>query len=224
MNREKLKRKHLMELTVAYGGVLAGAVFVLLFQQNVLSNLSIILRLPCMVIFYWFIALIPGIVMKLSGDKLSSYGFIRNGIVKQVASGIIAALAMSVLFTLLPHMIGMGDYVDNGSRYQYFRQYLFEFVYCIVSVGAVEEFVFRGVIYFKIKEVFGREWIAIAFASALFGLFHIFQGNLIQVVVTALLGIVFCLLRLKIRGFTTLSLIFAHGIYDALISVWASIL
>lgn len=96
-------------------------------------------------------------------------------------------------------------------------------MYCIVSVGAVEEFVFRGVLYFKIKEIFGREWIAIAFSSALFGLFHIFQGNLIQVVITGLLGIVFCLLRLKIRGFTTLSLILAHGIYDALISVWASI-
>ena len=223
-NSGKSKRKHLMELIVAYGGALAGAVFVLRFHQNVLGNLPIILRLPCMVFFYWLIALIPWIVMKLSGDKLHNYGFIPNGIGKQVVSGIIAALAMSFLFTLLPHMIGMGDYVDNGSRYRYFQQYLFEFVYCIVSVGAVEEFVFRGVLYFKIKEIFGREWIAIVLSSALFGLFHIFQGNLIQVVVTALLGIVFCLLRLKIRGFTTLSLIFAHGIYDALISVWASIL
>lgn len=139
-----------MELIVAYGSALAGAVFVLCFHQNVLGNLPIILRLPCMVIFYWFIALIPGIVMKLSGDKLHNYGFIPNEIGKQVVSGIIAALAMSFLFTLLPHMIGMGDYLDNGSRYRYFRQYLFEFVYCIVSVGAVEEFVFRGVLYFKI--------------------------------------------------------------------------
>lgn len=222
-NSGKSKRKHLMELIVAYGGALAGAVFVLRFHQNVLGNLPIILRLPCMVFFYWLIALIPWIVMKLSGDKLHNYGFIPNVIGKQVVSGIIAALAMSFLFTLLPHMIGMGDYVDNGSRYRYFQQYLFEFVYCIVSVGAVEEFVFRGVLYFKIKEIFGREWIAIVLSSALFGLFHIFQGNLIQIVVTALLGIVFCLLRLKIRGFTTLSLILAHGIYDALISVWASI-
>lgn len=222
-NSGKSKRKHLMELIVAYGGALAGAVFVLRFHQNVLGNLPIILRLPCMVFFYWLIALIPWIVMKLSGDKLHNYGFIPNGIGKQVVSGIIAAIAMSFLFTLLPHMIGMGDYVDNGSRYRYFQQFLFEFVYCIVSVGAVEEFVFRGVLYFKIKEIFGREWIAIVLSSALFGLFHIFQGNLIQIVVTALLGIVFCLLRLKIRGFTTLSLILAHGIYDALISVWASI-
>ena len=55
--------------------------------------------------------------MKLSGDKLHNYGFIPNGIVKQIASGIIAAFAMSFLFTLLPHMICMGNYVDNGSRY-----------------------------------------------------------------------------------------------------------
>lgn len=79
-NRGKSKRKHLMELTVAYGGALAGGVFVSLFNQNVLGNLSSILRLPCMVIFYWLIALIPGIVMKLSGDKLNSYGFTGNRI------------------------------------------------------------------------------------------------------------------------------------------------
>lgn len=93
-----------------------------------------------------------GILVSATADSRfplhRTQGVIRAGIF---------TLAMSVLFTLLPHMIGMGDYVDNGSRYQYFRQYLFEFVYCIVSVGAVEEFVFRGVIYFKIKEVFGRE-------------------------------------------------------------------
>ena len=223
-NRGKSKYKHLMELTVAYGGALAGAVFVSLFNQNVLGNLSSILRLPCMMILYWFIALIPGIVMKLSEDKLNNYGFTGNRIGKQIVSGIIASLVMSFLFTFLPHIIGMGNYVDNGSRYRYFWQYLFEFAYCIVSVSAVEEFVFRGVLYYKIKKIGGREWIAIVFSSALFGLFHIFQGNLIQIVMTGLLGIVFCLLRLKIRGFTTLSLIFAHGIYDALISVWASIL
>ena len=42
-NRGKSKCKHLMELTVAYGGALAGAVFVSLFNQNVLGNLSSIL-------------------------------------------------------------------------------------------------------------------------------------------------------------------------------------
>jgi hypothetical protein len=50
-NSGKSKRKHLMELIVAYGGALAGAVFVLRFHQNVLGNLPIILRLPCMVFF-----------------------------------------------------------------------------------------------------------------------------------------------------------------------------
>lgn len=76
---------------------MAGAVFVSLFNQNVLGNLSSILRLPCMMILYWFIALILGIVMKLSGDKLNSYGFTGNRIGKQIVSGIIASLVMSFL-------------------------------------------------------------------------------------------------------------------------------
>ena len=38
-----------------------------------------------------------------------------------------------------------------------------------------------------------------------------------------LLGVVLCLCRLKIRHCTLLSLVIAHGVYDALISVFASI-
>lgn len=201
-----------------------GATLVLLFNQNVLSYLPIALRMLCVVILYWLIAFVPGIVMKLSKDSLHSYGFSNTRIGKQVILGIVAALAMSLILTLLPHMLGIGEFVDNGSRYKYFWQYLFEFAYCIVAVGAVEEFVFRGVIYYKIKQIFSSERMSIVLSSILFGLFHIFADNLIQIIVTSFLGIVFCLLRLKIKEFTTLSLIITHGVYDALISVWASIL
>ena len=98
-----------------------------------------------------------------------------------------------------------------------------EFLYCIFAVGAVEEFVFRGLIYSKIRDISNGEWPAIILSSILFGFLHIFSGNLIQVIVTSILGLIFCLIRLKISGITTLSLIFAHGVYNAMISVWASI-
>lgn len=224
MNKENSKSALFIELVIAYLGAMIGTALILLFNQNVIGYLPIKLRMLCMVILYWLIALIPGIVMKLSKDNLHSYGFSNTGIRKQAILGIVAASAMSLILTLLPHVLGMGEFVDNGSRYKYFWQYLFEFAYCIVSVGVVEEFVFRGVIYYKIKQIFSSERMPIVLSSILFGLFHIFTGNLIQIIVTSFLGIVFCLLRLKIKEFTTLSLIITHGVYDALISVWASTL
>lgn len=202
---------------------MAGAVFVSLFNQNVLGNLSSILRLPCMMILYWFIALILGIVMKLSGDKLNSYGFTGN----RLYQVLLLPLSCHFFFTFLPHIIGMGNYVDNGRRYRYFWQYLFEFAYCIVSVSAVEEFVFRGVIYYKIKKIGGREWIGMdrnrLLLRTVWSVPYL-PGQSDPNCYDRSSRHCFCLLRLKIRGFTTLSLILAHGIYDALISVWASIL
>ena len=66
--------------------------------------------------------------------------------------------------------------------------------------------------------------IAIIASSMLFGLFHLFSGNIIQMLMTACIGVFFCFCRLKVKNCSTLSLIIAHGVYDALITVLASIL
>ncbi|HOA32639.1 MAG TPA: CPBP family glutamic-type intramembrane protease, partial [Clostridia bacterium] len=61
-------------------------------------------------------------------------------------------------------------------------------------------------------------------SSLLFGLFHIFNGNIVQVIMTSFLGVLFCLFREKIKGCTLLSLIIAHGSYNAMIVLWVSVL
>ncbi|MBD5143894.1 MAG: CPBP family intramembrane metalloprotease, partial [Ruminococcus sp.] len=76
----------------------------------------------------------------------------------------------------------------------------------------------------KIKGVFGSEAVAVIGSSILFGLFHILGGDIGQMLVTGFLGILFCLCRKKIKDCSTLSLIIMHGIYDALITVWANCL
>jgi len=68
------------------------------------------------------------------------------------------------------------------------------------------------------------KWFAIIISSLLFGLFHIFNGNIIQIFVTAFIGFLYCVFREKIKGCTLLSLIIAHGVYDAMIVLWVSIL
>lgn len=130
---------------------------------------------------------------------------------------------MSLVLTLVPHLVGFGAYADNGKRYIHLWQFAYEFLYCIAAVGLVEEFIFRGFIYNKIKKISGNDMAAVIVSSVLFGLFHILNGSIVQMIMTALLGVLWCLCRLKIKNCTLLSLIIAHGIYDALITVFASI-
>ena len=178
----------------------------------------------CMILTYWLIALIPAIVMIVNKDKLTDYGFSKEKIGMQIIVGILIGTVMSVLLTIIPHQIGFGEFVDSGKRYKYLWQFIYEFFYCIFAIGLVEEFVFRGFIFEKIKRVAGKDIIAVIISSVFFGVFHFFSGNLVQMVMTACIGAFFCFCRLKIKNSSTLSLIIGHGVYDALITVFASAL
>ena len=218
------KKKEWIYLIVGFLGVMLGLIGVVLFNQFVLMSLPLAVRMISMIFVYWLIALIPVIIMFAVKDKLSEYGFSKEKISLQVILGVAIGVVMSFILTLLPHLLGFGEYVDSGKRYEYLWQFIYEFVYCIVAIGFVEEFVFRGFIYQKIKSIFRKDITAVIGSSVLFGVFHLFSGNIIQMVMTALIGAFFCFCRLKIKNCSTLSLIIAHGVYDALITVFSSVL
>lgn len=216
------KKKEWISLIVGFLGAMLGLYGVVSFNQFVLASLPLWLRMISIIIVYWLIALVPIILMLVNKDKLANYGFHRDKIGLQIIAGILVGIVVSAILTLLPHLFGFGEYVDNGRRYQYLWQFIYEFFYCIFAVGFVEEFVFRGFIYEKIKSISQKDIVAIIVSSILFGVFHLFSGNIIQMIMTACIGVFFCLCRLKIKNCSTLSLIIAHGVYDALIAVLAS--
>ena len=218
------KKKEWICLIVGFLGAMLGLYGVVLLNQFVLMSLPIGLRMVSMVFIYWLIALIPIIVMLVNQDKLVDYGFRSDKKKFQVVTGILIGVAMSFVLTLIPHLLGLGKYVDSGERYAYLWQFIFDFFYCIVAIGFVEEFVFRGFVYEKIKAISQKDTTAIIGSSVLFGVFHIFSGNIVQMIMTACIGAFFCLCRLKVKNCSTLSLIIGHGVYDALITVWASAL
>ena len=162
--------------------------------------------------------------MIVNKDRLTDYGFYKNKIWMQIVVGILIGVVMSVILTLIPHLIGFGEFVDSGERCKYLWQFAYEFLYYIFSIGLVEEFVFRGFIFEKIRRVCGKDVIAVIISSVLFGVFHLFRGNLVQMLMTAFIGAFFCFCRLKIKNCSTLSLIIGHGVHDALIIVFASAL
>lgn len=218
------KKKEWICLIVGFLGAMLGLYGVVSFNQFVLMSLPLGLRMVSMLLIYWLIALIPIIVMLVNKDKLVDYGFSKDKKKFQIIVGILIGVAMSFILTLIPHLFGFGKYVDSGKRYKYLWQFIYEFFYCIFAVGFVEEFVFRGFVYEKIKIISQKDMIAIIGSSVLFGVFRLFSGNIVQMIMTACIGAFLCFCRLKVKKCSTLSLIIGHGIYDALITVWSSTL
>ena len=218
------KKKEWICLIVGFLGAMLGLYGVLAFNQFVLMSLPLGLRMVSMLLIYWLIALIPIIVMLVNKDKLVDYGFSKDKKKFQIIVGILIGVTMSFILTLIPHLLGFGKYVNSGKRYKYLWQFIYEFFYCIFAIGFVEEFVFRGFVYEKIKSISQKDMITIIGSSVLFGVFHLFSGNIVQMIVTACIGAFFCFCRLKVKNCSTLSLIIGHGVYDALITVWASTL
>lgn len=214
------RENDIINLTVGFMGSILGVFVLRMFNSYLISYMPTIVRAPLMMILYWLVAIIPIMLIRQEKASLGSLGFEKKGIIKQILLGIGLGLGTSLLLTGVPYLIGLGKLVSNGKFYTEPWQFIYEFGYCILAVGAAEELVFRGFIYNKLKTVFENDVYAVIGSSVMFGLFHILSGNILQVLFAALLGLIFCLFRNKIKGCTLMTLVICHGIYDAMITVW----
>ncbi len=217
------KQNNLVGLVIGTLGAFGGLVGLVLFNQYILGLLPLYVRMVAAIMVYWIVAVVPIILLVLGKEKVTEYGFSTNKLGRQITVGILIAIAMSLVLTLLPHLLGFGKNVSSSKSYQYLWHFVYEFFYCIIAVGFAEEFVFRGFVYQKIKRLYNKDWLAVLGSSVLFGLFHLFAGNIVQMIMTGFIGAFFCLCKLKIKNCSLLSLILAHGIYDALIVVWTAV-
>ncbi len=216
------KKKEVILLVTGFAGIMLGVFLTRLANMGVLQ-LPIQARMVLLIPAYWIVAAAPVALAVINKEKPADFGFSKDKIGLQIIIGIGLGLAMSAVLTLVPHLVGLGGFVDSGNRYKYIWQFSWEFLYCIAGVGLVEEFAFRGFIYKRCKNLFGKEFLAVICSSALFGLFHVFNGSIVQMVMTGLIGALFCFFRLKIRNCTMLSIVIAHGVYDAMITVLAAV-
>lgn len=228
-------KRTVIEIILAAVWVWAALYGVICFNRYVLMSLPLAARMAAMVLSLLAVAAGPVLIAALAGDKPADFGFAKNAVGMQLLWGVILGAAMSLVLTLPFHLFGLGDFVDSGKRYTEAWQFAYEFFYCIAAVGLSEEVIFRGFFYNRFAR-FARGMcgthgtrgtqsvvLPVALSSVLFGFYHIFGVNPIQIVTTAALGVLFCILRLKIKNCSTLSLIIAHGIYDAMICVWSAI-
>lgn len=217
-------QKNILAITaavIAEFGVLLGIIW---FQQTVLMSFPLAARAVLVIALQWLLLIVPAVLMRKYKISFIDIGFTKEHIGIQLIVGVLIAAVMSLALTVLPILAGL-KYMVGATLYTQPWQFCYQFVYMIFGVALAEEFFYRGFLFRKLLDINSSKWFAIIVSSILFGISHIFNsGNIIQAVTTSMLGVLFCVCRDKIKNCSTLSLIVAHGINNALITLFVYIL
>jgi membrane protease YdiL (CAAX protease family) len=157
---------------------------------------------PAQILVYAYF-LMGALLIGLRRWNLSQLGINRHGIVLSLLSG--GALLLGRILIVLGTNLAIGLPSVSPS------QLLFDFLFYVFLVGAVEEFLFRGLIYHALKQVQGTR-LAIWGSALVFGLYHVGWQGVIGGVGTALIGLIFGVIRWRAGGI--LGLILVHGLID----------
>lgn len=158
--------------------------------------------------------MVAWVAMKLSGMKPDID--IKNK--RQYLIGAAIALVLSALIAVIPALCG-GSLVGNHEDFSGFVL-IHDFLFYLLIIGPVEELVFRVYLQDTFVSFFEkRKWMGVVTASFLFGLWHIINGNIMQVLFTFGIGLVFGFAKYKIKDCKYPGLAFGHGLYDFLNTV-----
>lgn len=134
---------------------------------------------------------------------------------RQYLIGAIIALALSVIIAVIPALCGF-SLVGKHTNFSWF-DLIYNFLFYMLIIGPVEEFVFRVYLQDTFVSFFERhKWLGVVVAAFLFGLWHIINGNIVQVLFAFGIGLVFGFAKYKIKDCGYVSVAFGHGLYDFL--------
>ena len=155
--------------------------------------------------------LIALIAMKLTDMKIEID--LRNK--HQYLIGIAIALGLSVVLAVIPALCGF-SLIGNHEDFSWFVL-IYDLLFYLLIIGPVEEFVFRVYLQDAFVSFFEKnKWLGVVIASFLFGLWHIINGSIIQVLFTFFIGLVFGFAKYKIKDCGYVGVAFGHGLYDFL--------
>ena len=155
--------------------------------------------------------LIAWIAMKLAGMTVDVD--FKNK--RQYLVGAAIALSLSVVIAIIPALCGF-SLVGGHIVFSWFN-IIYHFLFYLLIIGPVEEFVFRVYLQDTFVRLFDKhKWMGVVIAAFLFGLLHIINGNIIQGLFTFGIGLVFGFAKYKIKGCSYVSVAFGHGLYDFL--------
>ena len=134
---------------------------------------------------------------------------------KQYIIGIAVAAVLSLGIAFIPAMLGTS--LVGGHQDFDLGLLIFYFFYYILVIGPVEEILFREYVQGTLIDIMPRnKWIGVIIASFIFGLWHIINGSLIQVLFTFGIGMVFGFVRYLCKPVKFPGISLCHGLYDFL--------
>lgn len=172
-------------------------------------------------VIYAAMAVCAIISMKISGVSIKEQ--LDFGSARQYLWGLAVFALLSLSFAVIP--ILCGGNIIGGHHEPPVRDIIYEGVFFIVFVGPVEELVFRGYMQELIADILPKQkWLGAVIAAALFGLWHLVNGSLIQVMFTFAIGLIIGLSKYFIKNCTLISVSLGHGLYDFMNIIWRIIL
>lgn len=137
---------------------------------------------------------------------------------KQYLIGAGMALALSGAIAIIPSLCGV-SLVGNHMDFSWFSL-VYDFLFCMLIIGPVEELIFRVYLQDVFISFFKHcKWIGVILTALLFGLWHLINGGIIQVLFTFGIGLAFGFAKYKIKECSYISVAFGHGLYDFLITL-----
>ncbi len=137
----------------------------------------------------------------------------KNKLWLQILIGIGIAAVLCFFVGIVPILCGtslIGSHSDMSAG-----RIVLTAVQDILFVGVGEEIVFRGYIQNQFTVWLKKcKWLSPLISAAIFGLWHLINGSLIQVLFTTAIGCVFGYAKYFIKDCSLLSVIIAHGLYD----------
>lgn len=134
---------------------------------------------------------------------------------RQYWIGVKIALVLSVAIAIIPAFCGF-SLIGNHTDFSWFVL-IYDLLFYMLVIGPVEELVFRVYLQNTFVSFFEKhKWLGVVVASFLFGLWHIINGNVVQVLFTFGIGLVFGFAKYKIKDCGYVGVSVGHGLYDFL--------
>jgi len=169
------------------------------------------LRIIAQVFLNLLNGLIAFLAMKLTGMKVGID--FKNKL--QYPIGFAIALSLSIVIAVIPALCGF-SLVGEHTDFSWFVL-VYDFSFYLLVIGPVEEFIFRVYLQDTFVGFFEKnKWLGVVIAAFLFGLWHIVNGNIFQVLFTFGIGLVFGFAKYKIKDCDYAGVAFGHGLYDFL--------
>ncbi|MCL2375761.1 MAG: CPBP family intramembrane metalloprotease [Defluviitaleaceae bacterium] len=209
------KRRDILTVAIVFVFTLV-ALLLVGWVNGIARGFPLAMQLILMTAAWWPMLAATIFFMRRDKEGLGDIGFSKENIPMQILLGVPVAAVSLFIFIALPGLFGfqMGFHQEMNPL-----TVVLEFVRILLSVALVEEIIFRGHIFKKLQDINNSKWFAILISSVLFGLFHILNWNPLQIVVTTIIGIYWCLCRDRFKHCTLLTLIVAHALHNLLIPV-----